>query len=279
MKKKNFILHGGLGNMLFQLSFLDSLNSHSKTNNLPEYKPVILGGKIYQWSQTKSQLLHEKTSLNILKSLEIIGSNCEVLDKYVELTNLFMARLTSNSFKGYIYDSKSQMSIRDVLDSSVVFTYGHSGIFPSTRVVRSLQAWVNDESLVEKCNQIYNTLGVDAVMHLRLGDTNAYTILGKKYIESVSARFGKVLVVSNKPEIATILLDSNKFVFYLGPQSLRLDLALLANASILIGTNSTLSWWACEIQNSKGISIFPPYNKVGKYFCPLSTIKRVILDV
>ena len=214
--------------MLFQLSFLDALNEYCVENKLALYTPTVLGGRLYQLSQS-NRLRHETTSIKELINLGLIGRKPDVLNKLADLAGLMYCRLVSCSLNGYKYDIKSNISVADASKSRIVFTYGHNGILPSPKIVNRLKEWITEESILAACNRIYSDLGIQAVLHLRMGDINSFESLGLHYIETASATFSKVLVVSNKPKEVNSVLDSKKYVTHPGQSSLQLDLALLEN--------------------------------------------------
>lgn len=115
----------------------------------------------------------------------------------------------------------------------------------------------------------------DAVVHIRGGDYSFGCRLSSRYYLEATREFTNVLVCTNDRAYALLVLPPHLHVIFsadLGASALD-DFALMSFAKILIGSNSTFSWWAGECGRDSYI-LEPRDYLLGSAFLPLSNVFR-----
>jgi hypothetical protein len=260
-KLKSIILHGGIGNQLFQWSFGHYL--------------YLKGFRTrYVFFEKPYSLLHASESLG--KFLD----NCP----HGNFQNI---QLPSNRILAVLKDPSHQKSPKRLFpkllsnteyDPFFVKSYSlkekyHLGYFQNHEIVSFVREAVVPElmnSLFSKKSatlELENELSGAQVIHVRQGDTmttrnmGRVGVLSSEYYADIPKRTGVLnIVLTDDPAGAKKIIDNRKIDAFLGPEELDVaaTLRVMAHASSLYAANSTLAWWGGILAQSKGAEVHIP---------------------
>ena len=222
-------LKGGLGNQLFQIAAayshaLEVGDDFAINYNLPHY----LG-------QGKQCTTYKDTVFSKIKSTDITPSSYYsekdfTYNKIPQQKNL----LLDGYFQSEKYFKNYENEIKELFNFSFI-----------------------------KVKKKYSTINNKVVLHVRRGDylenSNTHPSIPLEYykscLEELDIKDPTILIVTD--DINTVSKDFNEldYVHVNGQNELE-DFCYIMNADYIIGCNSTFSWWAAYLSNSKK-SIFP----------------------
>lgn len=268
------ILHGGLGNQLFQWSFGHQL---------------ALSGNPVQFTFYKRPYALEHTNASLGKFLP----NC-VHGSFLEknLPNNRMGRTLLDPLHRWNFLSKVLRKVQDTTEDPFVETnqfmlsnrtihFGYFQTFSSVMTVESLilrEIWDVLESRT-KISLEGELAGLE-VIHVRQGDT--LTLSNMKKVGVLSSNYYNQIpknsvtpriVLTDDVEGAKRLLPQLNIQAFFGPSELDVyqTLGVMARSSTLFTANSTLSWWGGLLAQSKGAEVHIP-NPFFRNFYPDPTL-------
>lgn len=246
MKKIKTLIHGGLGNQLFQYAAGKSLKKR-----YPDYKiEFVLNDSL--WSDHSVNLDYY---LNILK-LNIIDQNKLVSRIY----NKFFNRLSSCVIK----DTFSTVNLNEIPEKK---SYTLDGYFQNSSWYLPVLNDVCEEIISKSKAKIFDKFqDSELVIALRRSD---YTKLGWElnmnyYYEALNIlnknKEKKITLISEDEQFVGLFYDRLKSIGFLIdpkknnfslPRSI-FDFATLIKSKNLIMANSSFSWWAASIRSKLG---------------------------
>jgi hypothetical protein len=260
--KISAVLRGGLGNQLFILaaSLEQSKRLEVPLRLLSQFNPATPHANLQ---------IH---SLNLGSDIQYSEMNTTEFNKRHKLANLkskFMG-LRNNIFveESFAFDP----SINTVQGGDILFGYFQSWKYsPNSRfVITSAIDSLEFETTTAK--KLATLLGQNSdiiALHLRLGDyltADNSAIFGSpslKYINAAiqnmkNAGGRKIWVFSDDIGLAKELLRKVQSCYFVTGTSAFDDLKLMGNVNFLITANSSFSWWAGSIVESRGGAICSP---------------------
>ena len=255
------ILHGGLGNQLFQWSFGHQL---------------ALSGNPVQFTFYKRPYALEHTNASLGKFLP----NC-VHGSFLErdLPNNPMGRVLLDPLHRWNFFSKAIGKVLDTTEDPFVATnqfmlsnktihFGYYQSFCSVMTVESLilrEIWEVLENRTR--TQLESDLAGLEVMHVRQGDT--LTLSNKKKVGVLSSNYYNQIpkksvtpriVLTDDVKGAKRLLSQLNIEAFFGPSELDVyqTLGVMARSQTLYTANSTLSWWGGLLAQTRGAEVHIP---------------------
>jgi hypothetical protein len=255
------ILHGGLGNQLFQWSYGHQL---------------AVSGNPVQFTFYKRPYLLEHTNASLGKFLP----NCmhgSFLER--DLPNNRMGRLLLDPLHRWNFFSKALGRVLDTTGNPFIETnqfmhsnktihFGYFQTFYSVMTVESLilrEIWGVLENRTR--TQLENNLAGLEVIHVRQGDTLTLSnmkkvgVLSSKYYNQMPKKSATPrIVLTDDVEGAKRLLPQLNIQAFFGPSELDVyqTLGVMARSSTLFTANSTLSWWGGLLAHSRGAEVHIP---------------------
>jgi hypothetical protein len=259
VKKSYVILHGGLGNQLFQWAYGHQL--------------ALLGYEINFLFLDKDYLIPHTR-----KSLGDFLPDCQHA-KFVK------KKLPESKLAKLVYDPTSRLrlnlsSLSRVSNSTkmpfVSPSYDqskkyHLGYYQNHAIVEEVAEVVYGELISrinrDKPSDLEASLFGSEIWHLRQGDTKTPSnlrsigVLDSKFYERLPSRGSEkryVLTDDQKGAEETLVNSDIDGIF--GPQAVNVESALriMANSSRLFTANSTLSWWGGFLASEKGAQVSIP---------------------
>jgi len=258
---KSIILHGGLGNQLFQWSFGHYLNSKGfRTRFIFFQKPYSL----LHTSESLGKLLHNcphgsfhSITLPAIRPLAVIQD-----PSHPKSPKRLFPKLLSDTgddpFFVKSYDFKEKY---------------HQGYFQNHEIVSAVKEVVIPElmkslfSRKSATSELETKLFGAQVIHVRQGDTmtprnmRRVGVLSSEYYLSIPKRSDVMnIVLTDDPTGAKKIIDYRKVDAFLGPEELdaAATLRVMAHASSLYAANSTLAWWGGILAQDRGAEVYIP---------------------
>ncbi len=244
MNSPAVIMHGGLGNQLFQWAFGHYLFKIG-------YSPVFL------FIKKKYEEPHAQISLE-----EFLPSCAHGTFKKMEFsskaTELFFDPTSTKNLRKYtrkyLIESLSSPSQYLFQSYDANFFYGY---YQTKDLILEMNEVILRELLdaidVREVSDVEKSLRGKTIVHVRHGDTlkpqnrNAVGVLSADYYQAVRSKTKEDLfVVTDDVNSAKETLSKIRVKEYFGPDSLNAHQAfsVMARSSTLFTANSTLSWWA-----------------------------------
>jgi Glycosyl transferase family 11 len=256
---KSVVLHGGVGNQLFQFSFGHYLINSGFPTSFIFYK------KDYELKHTREFL---KTHFPF----------CEHGDyKLIELPNSRVFRIIKDPthprnplscFRRNLSDDLSEpFKIPKVSSNHQLYL----GYYQNAQLVYELRDMLIPELVKaitdSPLGEIEKQLSGAEVIHLRLGDLlteknkKATGVLDLSYYEKLPSKgANRRVVVTDDLVMAQEVLQKLKIDEYFGPEELdvKKTLGVMARSSLLFTGNSTLSWWGGVFAQHLGGEVYIP---------------------
>lgn len=260
--EKSVVLHGGIGNQLFQWAFGHHLMESGFPTNFVFYNKVYEQKHANEFLQTHFPVCeHGKFKLinlpknKLLKAMQDPTNPKNPFSKIPLMRN----RISNNLDEPFKIPSISQ--------SHKLFF----GYYQDSTMVRNLHRMLIPE-LTKSLEMTPPTaheieLVGSEVIHLRLGDLMtmknraATGVLDLKYYQNLPAKSSRLrVVVTDDLPNARVLLKDLKIDHFFGPEEFGVKSALgvMARSSLLFTANSTLSWWGGVIAQHLGGTVFIP---------------------
>ena len=253
------VLHGGIGNQLFQWAYGHQLATKGFRVNF------VFFNKPYKLAHTRESLQkyirdceHGTFSTLNLSSNRLIRTVQDPTDPYNPFS-LLKNKLAKNL--------EDPFTIPNQNDS---FAY-HLGYYQNSSIVDKLKDILVPELLVSldsgKKSSTTNDLVGAEVIHIRRGDTltpqnmERVGVLSSEYYSKLPRKSAhRRIVVTDDIEGAKIILREQDIDTFYGPDDLSVKetLRVMANASSLYTANSSLSWWGGVLAQYQGAKVFIP---------------------
>jgi hypothetical protein len=258
---KSIILHGGLGNQLFQWSFGHYLISKGFRARF------IFFEKPYS-------LLHASESLGKLLNNCTHGSFHSITLPSIRALAVIQDPSHPKSPKRWLPKLLSDTGDDPFFAKSYNFKEKyHQGYFQNHEIVSAVKEVVVPELMKSLFSQKSATSELEAklfgaqVIHVRQGDTmtpqnmRRVGVLSSEYYSSIPKRSGVMsIVLTDDPAGAKKIIDYRKVDAFFGPEELdaAATLRVMTHASTLYAANSTLAWWGGILAQFRGGEVYIP---------------------
>jgi hypothetical protein len=269
-------ISGGLGNQLFQLAFYNLLIENGYKNirlNISFYKDqysllYYLFRRIIKIPDRKFLFEKEFKDLTLDRdSVLKIAFPSWVISKLIMFLNLFIPLK-------YLFKISSATLINELNYSTLISSNGFlvlDGYWQKSFFINNQESFIRNLLKSKYKDQFLDNPTTDIVIHIRRGDQatkfseSIYTILNLDYYNNafkLVSRFceenAKIIICSDDIDwcIKNIReIDGRTDLYYSRSKSMIDDFFLMYNSSFLISSNSTFSWWAGYVGNSKKMII------------------------
>lgn len=261
------VLHGGLGNQIFQWAFGHSTMFSSEKVNFTFYTPK------------KKSLNHTKNSLcdllipcshGILKNENYYSvRNIQFRNvKAITRTKKKFVKLPDKKFIDYTTRPFDFPIIHTIPNKKSITYYGYfqsAHLIYQVKEIISKELWESLES--RKITSLEEELKGANIIHVRSGLSEAenyeqvFGSLSKDYVKRIVAKEkSPVIVVTNNRKYAETFSLGLKIDSIFGPDELDTiqSLGVMARAKKLYCANSTFSWWGGFLCSSRGGEVFIP---------------------
>lgn len=258
MHKSKVILHGGIGNQLFQWSFGHYLNLSGRQID------YLFMGKDYVIEHTRnslSTLLTDCQHGNF--QFEDVSRN-QVSKIFKDPSSRFNP---FSKFSSYLIDSRDEP-----FSCHESFSRNYLGYFQNSEMVSKVRAEVYGHLVSDLYrdtpNAIEETLNGQEIVHIRQGDTKTLQniqrvgILSRHYYISLPPkRAERRYVLTDDPDEARRMFKGIDIDGIFGPEQVNVlsALRIMGNASTLYTANSTLSWWGGFLAIHRQGSVYIPH--------------------
>lgn len=259
MKKRYVILHGGIGNQLFQWAYGHQLASLGH--------PVV-----FVFFEKQYLIPHARVSLGDL------FPNCSHAE-------FLKRKIPKNNFLKIILDPTNRLRIRFPRLGRLSDSTGSPFVYPSYDLPRKYQlGYFQNHSMIEEMaevlyEELWGSLNQSEptpleaslfgheILHVRQGDTKTPSnirsvgVLDSKYYESLPAKeSSKRFVLTDDPEGAREILTHTDVDGIYGPEEIDIKgtLRVMAHSTHLYTANSTLSWWGGFLAKRHGAEVSIP---------------------
>jgi hypothetical protein len=255
------VLHGGLGNQLFQWSY-----GHHLT---------LSGFKVEYIFYKRSYLVeHTKKSLG-----DFLGSCTHGTFKEVKLPSIPILRVLSDPVHKKNLLSAALSQVADTTNNPFVYPPAslgykrniHFGQFQASNSVLSVKELVLNELWDTLDARVRSSLEVKLdgaeVIHVRGGDffspsiVKSIGVLSPQYYKQLPPKGNNLRVVlTNDIDVAKEIFQSSEIDGIFGPTDLDVyqTLAVMARATSLYTANSTFSWWGGLLAQSRHAKVYIP---------------------
>lgn len=255
------ILHGGLGNQLFQWAYGHQFTFHGREIQFVFFK------KPYVIEHTSTSLSGFMLTCSHGTFTESKLPNSRIARIFLDPTN---RKNLFRKFPKFLNDTISDPFLNlnpgTVLDSRYYFGYYQNWSLVE-RVGKILKAELWEALELRERTPLEMELEHVEVIHIRQGDTttakNLQTIgvLNSNYYGNLPAKkTAHRIVLTDDVEGASRVLSGIQVDAIFGPADLDVyqTLGVMARASVLFTANSTLSWWGGFLANSRGADVYIP---------------------
>ncbi len=239
-------LQGGLGNQMFQIAICYSLAK--RFNLIPIFSPKVLTGYVHRSSYWDTIFKSCKTDINIVSQIHQVINEEQPFITFDEISK-------NTLLNGYFQTSKYFSDIRNEL--LLLFSIPE-------QTENKLNTFLNSTNPENKNNICIHVRRGD---YIKPGHSLPLNYYEKAYssIHEDEKRNSIIYIISDdiqwcKENMLTIFKsnDSNNKVVVVENTDEIFDFFMLTKANILIGSNSTFSWWASYLnQKENKKSIFP----------------------
>ena len=268
--KTKIILHGGLGNQLFQWVF--------------GHRVGICGSEIeFIFYQRENNVSHAKTSLKEFLSNCQHGHFLEPIKSQSKLKRVIQdPTFSRNPFRflpSYTLstDSNPFLQVSPEIAAKKKFNFGY---YQNWRLVEPIagvigpEIWqaLDERVKTERETELYGS----EVIHIRQNDTKSQDhklklgLLSEDYYQSLPKRSDlRRIVLTDDVKGAREVLKGIEIDEIFGPEQLDTyeTLGVMANSASLFTANSTLSWWGGFLAQGHGAIVYIP-NPFFREFCP-----------
>jgi hypothetical protein len=252
------ILHGGLGNQLFQWAF-----AHKLALEIADVEFLFL--------EYENGLSHTKNSLlNIVSNCEHgkLSSKRIPSKKVLRIFNDPIHRYNPRRYVTLQIEdfTKNPFEISERFRGNK-FYYGYFQNFQIPHDLENIlfeELWSNLKFF--KKNPLEDMLKDTEIIHIRQGDTTTFSnmkkvgVLDFSYYDNLPKTTGKRFVITDDFKGAQKTLQGLKVDGIFGPDQVDAVSALriMANSKRLFTANSTLSWWGAFLAQKNGAEVFIP---------------------
>jgi hypothetical protein len=255
------ILHGGLGNQLFQWAFGHQFVTHGRE---PQF--VFLKKK-YLVEHVSSSLGQFLSSCSHGEFVEVDLPKSRIARIFLDPTN---RKNILRKFPGFLSDT-TKNPFFDFNPSNVLNNRHHLGYYQNWDSVYPLEQTLRTELWETLESQIRTPLEMELeraeVVHIRQGDTTTMKnlrtvgVLSADYYRHLPPRSAsRRIVLTDDVEGANKVLSGIDVDAIFGPNDLDVYQALgvMARSSVLYSANSTLSWWGGFLASGRGADVYLP---------------------
>ena len=259
--KTKIILHGGLGNQLFQWAF--------------GHRVGICGSEIeFIFYQRENNVSHAKTSLKEFLSNCQHGHFLESIKSQSKLKRVIQDPTFSRNlfrlFPSYILstDTNPFLQVSSEIAAKKQFNFGY---YQNWRLVEPIagvigpEIWqaLNGRVKTKRETELYGS----EVIHIRQNDIQSQDhklklgLLSEDYYQSLPKRTDlRRIVLTDDVKGAREVLKGLEIDEIFGPEQLDTyeALGVMANSTSLFTANSTLSWWGGFLAQSHGADVYIP---------------------
>lgn len=265
-------LAGGLGNQLFIWAATLSPNQDKKSQKIILTHDSKHGVKTQNIQDLEKFILFSKSNVKLIK-LEFLGQSLRLLDFiekiYPGLNSIIGKFLRVNTFED-AFSSFSPQSLGWKINRGYFQRFNENQIRTAIPLLNSYLQEVAINSDVFNRHKILNEKY--QVIHIRRGDysESKFGLLHFSFYFHSLAENLPLVVCTDDTSLASEIESyfQPEVIFSPDNSSAWESIAVISNASYIIGSNSTFSWWASVVGASRGATVIAPEPWFQDLSCP-----------
>lgn len=259
--KHKVILHGGLGNQLFQWAYGHQLSL------LGYQVEFVFFHKEYILEHTKTSLGSFLPSCSHGKFVEVVLPRQRAVRIFLDPTH---GKYVFRKFPRHLQDTTVNPFLGFDAEAAIR-SRNHFGYYQNSNSIQNIEGVLTSElwgalKLRQRTSLELELEGTE-VIHIRQGDTRTANnmrtvgVLSSNYYSQLPRKTSTTrIVLTDDIEGAKKVLSGTQVDAVFGPDDLDAyqALAVMAHASSLFAANSTLSWWGGLLAQQRGAHVYIP---------------------